>query len=79
MQKYRSCRYCATGSLLSPVTPMAWKNSTAGACLLPKVKNRIALHPQCTKISMIPASAAEMTAIPTVPKSHFFCLSFPVM
>ena len=28
---------------------------------------------------MIAASATEMTAIPIVPNSHFFCLSFAVM
>lgn len=35
MQQYRSCKCFATGSLLAPVTPMAWKNSTAGPSLLP--------------------------------------------
>ena len=44
MQKYLSRRKCATGSLLAPVTPMAWKNSTAGFCLFPNVSNNI-LHP----------------------------------
>lgn len=41
MQKYLSCRYFATSSLLSPVTPMAWKNSTAGFFLSPSAANRM--------------------------------------
>ena len=35
------------------------------------------LSDHCTVI--IAASAAAMTAMPTVPNSHFFCLSFAVM
>lgn len=41
MQKYLSCRYFPTSSLLSPVTPMAWKNSTAGFFLSPSAANRM--------------------------------------
>lgn len=41
MQKYLSCRYFAASSLLSPATPMAWKNSTAGFFLSPSAANRM--------------------------------------
>jgi len=74
MQKNLSCICFATGSLLSPVTPIAWKNSAAGFFLLPKVSKRI-VSPYFTISAMIPASTAAMTAMPTVPNSHFLRLA----
>ena len=92
MQKYFSCKYLATGSLLAPVTPIAWKKSTAGASLTAKcfklhgnltsgyiAAGRRSQRPvkifQWIKSVITPASTAAMTAIPSVPKSHFLRLT----
>ena len=60
MQKYRSFRHRATGSLLSPVTPIAWKNST------PPRKAREFLSPSALSGSeMIAPSGKFWMAMPS--------------
>ena len=69
MQKYFSCKYLATGSLLAPVTPIAWKKSTAGASLLPNVSNCMQISPQ-SKNGKPPLAAAACQNISVDKKRH---------
>ena len=69
MQKYRSFRHRATGSLLSPVTPIAWKNSTAPFCFSPSVSNRILIpsflyQPSATSRTIIRLNPAAKKTVP---------------
>ena len=80
MQKYRSCKYLAIGSLLDPVTHPLHERTARQDSSCRRMFETEFLSPQLSiKSIMIAASAAEMTAIPIVPNSHFLPLSLAVM